>query len=187
MLRASALYAMLFTCTAGCSNGGSMMPPPTDMARGPMDHPPLWHIRYGGGPTQPAPEVYTVVWQGSEALGARLADFTDWMLKSDYWKNSLAEYGITAGGKSKGLIVLPMAAPALISDSGIQDLSKMLVSTGQVSNNSNTQLAFAPPLTTSVNFGGDLSCEVFVGYHGHVNIGTARASRASRSTSSRAP
>ena len=59
--------------------------------------------------------------------------------------------------------VLPMAAPALISDSGIQELAKMLVANGQVSNTSNTQLAFAPPATTSVNFGGDLSCEVFVG------------------------
>src|SRR2546421_334429 len=101
MLRASAVLAVLSTCVAACSNGGSTMPPPADMARGPMDHPAQWHIRYGGGPLQPAPEVYTVVWQGSEALGAQLADFVDWMLQSDYWKKSLAEYTIGAG-KGKG-------------------------------------------------------------------------------------
>src|SRR5436190_20954067 len=106
MLRASALFAMLSACAAGCGDSPSMMPPPPDMARGAMDHPPLWHIRYGGGPLQAAPEVYVVVWQG-DALGPRLADFVDWMMGSDYWKNSLVEYGIGAG-KLKGLIVLPM-------------------------------------------------------------------------------
>src|SRR4051812_7455707 len=124
MLRASVLFATLTACAAGCGDSASMMPPPPDMARGPMDHPPLWHIRYGGGPLQAAPEVYVVVWQDAGSLGPRLGDFIDWMLGSDYWTGSLAEYGIGAG-KFKGLIVLPMAAPPTITDSDLGDLAKM--------------------------------------------------------------
>ncbi|MDB4965850.1 MAG: hypothetical protein JWN44_1539 [Myxococcales bacterium] len=168
MLRAFALSVVFAGGVVACGNSSS--PPMPDMARAPTEHPPLWHIKYGGGPTQPAPEVYTVVWQGQEALGAEVADFNDWMLKSDYWKNSLAEYGIGAGS-SKGLIVLPMAAPDMLTDSGIQDLAKMLVSGNQVVNGANTQIAFVPPATTTVLFGTDTGCDVFAGYHRHINLG----------------
>jgi hypothetical protein len=92
------------------------------------------------------------------------------MLKSDYWKNSLAEYGIGAGS-SKGLIVLPNAAPSFISDNSIQELAKMLVMSGQAVNSANMQLAFVPPAATTVSFGGSASCDVFAGYHSHVNLG----------------
>jgi len=82
--------AVTVAFVAGCSNdnnNSSMdMTPAPDMARGPLDHPPLWRLSRGTVPVQAAPEIYIVVWQGDEAFGADVADFTDWMLGSDYWK-----------------------------------------------------------------------------------------------------
>src|SRR6185312_7555386 len=98
--------AVTLALVAGCGDHPQMMPPPPDMARAPLDHPPLWRLTHGTGAVQAAPEIWTVVWQGDEAIGADTADFVDWMLHSDYWTGSLGEYGIGAG-VSKGLVVIP--------------------------------------------------------------------------------
>src|SRR3954453_2167484 len=61
-------------------------PPPPDMSlphRDPTDPPPLPTMDYYGGPTLANPEVWTVVWQGDEALGEKTNLFIDWMLQSD--------------------------------------------------------------------------------------------------------
>lgn len=150
----------------GCGNDSHPMMAPPDMARAPLDHPPLWRVTHGTAAVQAAPEIYTVVWQGDEAIGAETADFVDWMLRSDYWTRSLVEYGIGAG-VSKGLIVIPSAAPALLGDSELGTLAGMLVSSGQVTANANTQVAFLPPPTTTVTAGGIKSCVDFLGYHSH--------------------
>src|SRR5947209_15279158 len=42
------------------------------------------------GPVLNAPEVWTVVWQGDEALGDKVQKFMSWMLQSDYWTQSVA-------------------------------------------------------------------------------------------------
>ena len=159
---------------AGCGSGGNsqMMPPVPDMARGATDHPPLWQITGHGGAPQAAPEVYTVVWPGSEAIGKQVADFVDWMLKSDYWTGSLQEYGVGAG-KSMGLIVLPTPPPASISDDELVALARTLASSNQVTLTANTQLAFLPPPTTpvtSVRMGN--GCDVYAGYHGQTKVDT---------------
>jgi hypothetical protein len=107
------------------------------------------------------------VWQGDEAFGADIADFVDWMMHSEYWTSTMGEYGI-GEGKSMGLIVLPMPAPALIGDSQLAGISTMLVSSGQITGNANTQVSFFPPSTTKVNqSGGVSSCSAFLGYHSH--------------------
>jgi len=160
--------AVTVAFVAGCSNdnnNSSMdMTPAPDMARGPLDHPPLWRLSRGTVPVQAAPEIYIVVWQGDEAFGADVADFTDWMLGSDYWKQSLAEYGIT-GGVAKGLIVIPMPPPALIGDSQLATLASSLVQSGQVTRTDNTQISFLPARTTKVSALGTASCSGFLGYH----------------------
>ena len=165
MLVRRALVALALV--AGCGDNSTMqMPPPPDMARAPMDHPPLWRLMHGTGPVQPAVEGYTVVWPGDEALGADVADFVDWMLHSDYWKSSLAEYGV-GGGVGKGLIVMPTAAPELLGDAQVQQIAAQLVAGGQVTANVNTHLAFIPPPTTTVTNSGIKSCVDFLGYHAH--------------------
>ena len=160
---------------AGCGNGQHPMPPaPPDMARGATDHPALWKLSKGTGSVQAAPEIWIVVWPGDETLGAQTVDFVDWMLHSDYWTQSLGEYGVGAG-VSKGLVVLPTAAPAVIGDAELQTLAGQLVSSGQVTADDNTQVAFLPPPGTQVTAGGSGSCTEFLGYHSHSGGATAVA------------
>lgn len=159
--------AVTLALLAGCSDDNHMMmPPPPDMARGAMDHPPLWRLSRGNSMPQTAPEIWIVVWPGDELFGAQVVDFVDWMGKSDYWK-VLNEYGV-GPAVSKGLIVLPTPAPALIGDAMLQSLSDSLVASGQITpHNANTQVHFLPPTTSKVTSGSSASCDVFLGYHQH--------------------
>ncbi|HXU72811.1 MAG TPA: hypothetical protein VN947_26005 [Polyangia bacterium] len=167
----SILIALLLVAGCGDNGGGkgnadmTVLP---DMSRAPTDHPPLWRLQNTTtAPVQTAPEIWIVVWPGDEQLGADLVDFTDWMLHSDYWKTSMGEYGI-GEGTAKGLIVLPTAPPASIGDSTLAGLSTMLVTSGQITGNANTQVAFFPPSETTVSLGGGfVSCGAFLGYHEH--------------------
>jgi hypothetical protein len=162
------ILAVTLALLAGCSNdnGNSSkdMTPPLDMTRGPLDHPPLWRLSRGTIPVQSAVELYVVVWQGDEAIGAATVDFVDWMLHSSYWTQSLGEYGVGAG-VSKGLIVIPSSAPALIGDAQLQTLSAGFITSGQVTRTDNTQIHFLPPQTTKVSSLGTSSCTGFLGYH----------------------
>jgi hypothetical protein len=166
MVHRSLAVAVAALALAGGCDGKKqmMMMAPPDMARGAMDHPPLWRM---GTPTQPVQahaEVWTVVWKGDEAAGAQAVDFLDWMLNSQYWTTSLGEYGVAAG-VSKGLIVLPTPAAPLIGDTELGLLSTMLVTSGQITRTDNTQVAFLPPPTTKVTAGQESSCDIFAGYH----------------------
>jgi hypothetical protein len=166
MFRFPILVALVLL--AGCANQSKpMMQAPPDMARGPLDHPPLWQIQSNGGVVQAAPEVYLVVWQGSEQIGAEATDFMGWMLTSEYWTSSLKEYGV-GPGVAKGLIVLPMPPPAKISDPELRTIATSLVTSGQVTRTDNTQVAFLPDPSTEVDALGSVGCQVFAGYHDHV-------------------
>lgn len=158
--------AVTLALVAGCSSAPQkpMIAPP-DMARGPTDHPALWRLGRGTGAVQAAPEVWTVVWQGDEAIGAEVVDFLDWMFGSDYW-TALAEYGV-GPGLSKGLIVIPSPPPAMLDDTNLAALANMLVTSGQVTRSDNTQVAFLPSPMTHVTTSGAAGCEVFLGYHSH--------------------
>lgn len=166
--RASLAIAAALACSvaAGCGDHAAMAT--ADMARGPTDHPALWPIKSNGGPVQAAPELTVVVWQGDEALGARLAEFADWMLKSDYWTQSLAEYGIGAG-TGKGFVVLPMAPPPTVTDDDLRALVKTLLGSGQVVAGPNTQIAFAPNPSTTISAPEGTGCDSFAGYHDFAN------------------
>ena len=160
---------------AGCGNDSKpMMPAPPDMARGATEHPALWRLNRGTGPVQAAAEVWTVAWPGDEAIGAQVVDFLDWMLHSDYWKSSLGEYGVGAG-LSKGLIVMPTAAPALLGDAELAQIATQLVASGQITRNDNTHVLFIPPPTTAVTNAGSSGCTDFLGYHSHTGAATGVA------------
>ena len=159
--------ALVAGCGDGNGSGPADMTVVPDLARGAIDHPPLWRLQHtSSAQVQTAPEVWTVVWQGDEAFGADVADFLDWMLHSDYWKDTMGEYGI-GEGKSMGVIVIPSAAPALIGDAMLAGISTMLVSSGQITGNANTQVSFFPPSTSKVSDQGSASCSEFLGYHYH--------------------
>lgn len=169
-----ALLASL-ACAAACGPGDHVAAMP-DMGRAPTDHPALWRIHSNGGPVQAAPEIYTAVWQGSEALGQEVADFTDWMLRSDYWTQSLAEYGVGAG-RSMGVVVIPAAPPAALADADLQATVQQLVTSGAVpSPGPNTQVMLLIPPRTEVTAFGGRGCEVFAGYHQSTQAGGADVS-----------
>jgi hypothetical protein len=165
---------------AGCSNNGlAPNPAPPDMAealdltagpdltlpdRDPTDHPELPQVQNFGGPVIDAPEIWTVVWQGDEDLGARVSKFIGWMLASDYWTQSLGEYAVHAG-VSKGVIVLPSAPPSTIDDSALKNIVKSVIAGLPEPTNPNSIISFVIPVNTMSTMQGGQGCVDYGGYH----------------------
>ncbi len=166
VLAAVGCHAEHHAATTDMMSSSVSGPTPPVEPRAATDHPAAWQVHDNGGPIQPAPRVYTVIWPGSEQIGQEVEQFVSWMLTSDYFTTSLAEYGVGAG-QSMGLIVLPNAAPATMMDADIQALVKQLVENDQVDpqNDANTQVAFIIPPTTTVVVSGESTCNQIAGYH----------------------
>jgi hypothetical protein len=183
------LVSVLSLLAVGCSNsmdngtggGGDQVDAgSTDMTdapdlsfpkRDPTDHPPLPTMDYYGGPTLAAPEVWTIVWQGDEALGAQVNGFVGWMLNSDdYWTTGTGEYGV-GKGKAMGVIVLPVAAPATLDDSAVGPMIKAHIADGLFPKpNANTLLAFVVPAGTKSTMYGAAGCQEYGGYHAETRM-----------------
>jgi hypothetical protein len=173
--RGVCLVIAFAVAAAGCGSAGSSAGSPdmTLSEHAPTDHSPLWTVRDLAGTrpaVQSAPEVWTVVWP-NDPYATRIADFTSWMLASDYWTGALAEYHVGAG-TSKGIITLPSPAPAKMTSDDLSALAGSLVSSGQIANDANTNIVFYVPPTTSVLYAGGESCVVFAGFHSNT-IGTS--------------
>jgi hypothetical protein len=142
--------------------------PPPDLSypdRDPTAHPDLPQVTNFMGPVLDAPEIWTVVWQGDEALGDKVQRFMSWMLQSDYWTQSLSEYGVHAG-VAKGVIVLPSSAPATIDDTAIKMLVKSVITKLPEPINSNSVISFIiPEKSQSTMGGGGTGCQDYGGYH----------------------
>jgi hypothetical protein len=161
-------FALAALVTAGCNGNGSMMMGSPDMAlpkRAATDHGTFW----GGNnrttfTVQAAPEVYTVVWAG-DPYATQTEAFINWMLGSDYWTGALKEYGV-GKGKSMGIITIPGAPPAKLTDAQLATLAQQQIDNGNVANpNSNTNLAFFIPQSTDVTLQGVHSCVDIGGFH----------------------
>src|SRR5581483_3380435 len=91
---------------------------------------------------------------------------------SDYWTQSLGEYGV-GPGKSMGLVVMPTAAPKTIDDQEFTPLIAKLISGGTLPHpNSNTVFAFIVPTTTQSTLNGQTGCASYGGYHSETNDNT---------------
>jgi hypothetical protein len=158
-----------YTVTPPASDLGAVddLAPAADLApsRAATDHPPLPEVINLGGKSLSAPEIYTVVWQGDEALGSEVNQFNQTMLASDYWTGSLAEYGVGAGS-AKGVLVVPSAPPATLDDSTLTALIESNAGQGTwPTPNPNTVLSFVlSSKTQSTMFGGN-GCTSYGGYH----------------------
>lgn len=153
----------------GCGDDMKMPPPPPppDMGRGPLDHPPNWQMVNSGGPTQTAPKVWTIAWQGSEAIAKDAAEFVDFYLKSDFWKIVMTEYGSGPGQGMGPPVIIPSPPPTKIDDAGVQTVLKNLIMSGAVPMpDKETQLALIVPPTTTVTTGSGVGCQQILGYHG---------------------
>jgi hypothetical protein len=132
--------------------------------RDPTNHPMPPQVTNYGGEVIHAPEIWTVVWQGDEDLGAKVNKFSGWMVQSDYWTQSLAEYDIHAG-VAKGVVVLPSAAPATIDDSAFKNLVKSVIAGLPEPVNSNSIISFIIPVKTQSTMQGGQGCVDYGGYH----------------------
>jgi hypothetical protein len=140
--------------------------------RPPTDHPELPQVANLGGASIAAMEAYTIVWKGDEVLGQKTYDFLDAMLKSDYWMNTLSEYGVGKGSSVK-LIVLDDPPPAMLDDSGVKTLVKSLFAGGQVPAATPDMVLFFAfnPKTASTLQGGQ-GCVDYGGYHSETQTAT---------------
>jgi hypothetical protein len=155
------------------SSGGDMSPGLPDLAGLPApDHDPTQHptpIRLiqpvGTNSTIKNPEIWTVVWKGDkDTIGAQVNKFTQWMLTSDYWKNT-AEYGVGMG-VAKGVIELDDAPPAQIDMSTINSLVDQNPGGKFPTANANTIFSFVTNPNTKVMQGAQQAgCVAFDGYH----------------------
>jgi hypothetical protein len=182
---AAAAAAAAAATAAGCSGAGLesadggndfgfardiAMPPDFALpGRPPTDHPPEIQMTNHGGGVITAMELYTIVWQGDEALGAQIDTFHQAMLTSEYWTTRLGEYGIGAG-TAKGVLVIPSAAPAQIDGSQIEQILSQNISSGAwPAPNANTVYSYIVPPTTIVTSFGAQGCSSFGGYHGETS------------------
>jgi hypothetical protein len=159
---------LLTASDAGVDAGEALdisLPPDLQLSdRDPTDHPQLPQVDNQHGPVLDGVQLWTVVWPGDEVLGARANTFTEWMLGSDYWVNSLNEYGV-GRGKALGVLVLPNAAPASIDDSAFSNIIKDLIARGVVQYTPTTALAFIVPKGTTSTLQGGQGCQDYGGYH----------------------
>ncbi len=174
----SALVVIL--CGFGCSNAATspadlgvgedlLAEPDLQMAVSPTDHPPLVTVSTQGGPVIASPEIWTVVWQGDEALGAQVNAFHNWMLNSDYWTSSLSEYGVGVG-VAKGVIVIPSTLPATVEETALgQPITQTISSHAR---NASSVFVFVVPAATQVTHGGVGECPNGPNYHTEAYDGT---------------
>jgi hypothetical protein len=145
---------------------------PPDLAipwRPPSDHPMPVQVTNHGGAGLAHISVWTVVWKGDQALGERIDRFHRWMLASEYWTQSLAEYGVGAG-TANGVLLLPDAAPPTIDDSAFDGIIDGLRTDHP--SDENTHFAFVVPPTTHVTLmPGWTDCVDFGGYHSETRSG----------------
>jgi hypothetical protein len=132
--------------------------------REPTDHPQLPQVQNFGGPVLANIEIWTVVWQGDEELGAQVHKFQQWMLKSTYWVDSLDEYGV-GPGTSKGVVVWPSPAPANLGDNELKNIVKAVVAQLPEPVNANSVVSFIIPKSTTLTMGGEPGCISYGGYH----------------------
>lgn len=181
LARSSALVLVLAVAPiAACHDGGTdaavadmatlpdLAPAPPDMTlprRDPTDHPASLQLTNYGGGTIAAMEVYTVVWHGQDALGAKVDKFMSSLVTSDYWLNVTSEYG-GMKGTSKGVVVLDADPPATLDDAQMDDLVGGLVTAGHIPDvNANTVVFFVVPLSTKSTLYGSQGCYEYGGYH----------------------
>lgn len=154
--------------------GGDMGPALPDLAGLPApDHDPKQHppVPTFANPdntnTIHAPEVWTVVWKGDDAIGAQVNKFTDAYLKSTMFTNGVKEYGISAGS-GKGVLALTTAPPKTIDASQFGALVDNNVgkTSGWPASSANLIISFVVDPKTSVTQNGQAgSCVQFDGYH----------------------
>jgi hypothetical protein len=154
---------VLLLCGAGCSSsdptgGAPDGPRGLDCTSGACLTPAQLLVTNQGGTALSRMEVWTVVWNGDEAVGDSVNTFNDAFLTSAYWTETLGEYGVGAG-VAKGVIRLGVAPPPTVVDQSfddvIQSLGGMTATNGAVFDapNDQTVIGFVLPKSTRESVG----------------------------------
>jgi hypothetical protein len=147
---------------AGNGDGDGNADATTDASRPPV--PALPVIPNQGGPVIAAPEIVTITWQG-DTIVSGLEAFDAWLVKSAFWKDMMAEWGV-GPGTYVGAHHVPTVAPATLDDADIQKLLTDGFAAGTIPrpNGSRIYTVYPPAGTTVTNFGTE-GCSGFQAYH----------------------
>jgi hypothetical protein len=159
---------LLFLCACGGQASSPDLAEPADLAPAidlaPM-HPAAPVIANQGGPVMTSLEQWVIVWQGDEPRGQEAVSFLSWLLASDFWTSSLAEYGVGVGS-SKGLLVVPMPPPATFDVTSIDSIISSVTASAGVTIGSQSAFAIlVPPSTTLTELGTSFSCMQLTSFH----------------------
>jgi hypothetical protein len=135
-------------------------------------HPPMPRMVSSGGTVMTAPKVIPIFFPG-DALQADIVTFVSTVGATPYWKANTAEYGVGAITAAPP-VVLTQAAPATVTDQGVQQLLGNAIAKGQLPPaDDNTLYTLFFPQTSTITDGDDKSCVTFGGYHmeGQTNAG----------------
>jgi hypothetical protein len=147
------------------------------LPRPPTDHPALPLLTSTSGRIVANMKAHLVVWPDYPDIAERAREFMQWMLQSEYWTDTLGEYGVGPGSLEQ-LITLSSAPPTELSDSMIQSMLAKMVEGGQIPIDDNTVVFFLTSPASTVRFQGDVGCGAFGGYHWETTVGTSRVSYA---------
>jgi hypothetical protein len=185
-MRACVLTGLFVSLLVGCGHDEAVsahdlavevdLESPADLRAGPdpSEHPPLVLLNNLGGPILAHPKVWIVVWPNNSGLGAPLNEFVHVLLTSDYWKNSLAEYGVS-DGTALGVINMPGPSPSNRDYLAFDDIVDGLAVDPQHLADDETIYVLLLPSDTLVTVGGANYCQIAGGTHDSTSAGNKYA------------
>ncbi len=142
----------------------------------PAPHPKEPQVQSYGGPTMANPRIVPIVFKGDTYV-TQIAELSQKVGASDYWKAATAEYGVGAA-TSIAPIVVDAAAPTATTDDEIQTwLGSMLDGThadfGAPDENSIYTIFYPTTTVVTIPQWGQ-SCKGFGGYHYETTVGSKK-------------
>lgn len=148
--------------------------------------PPLPVIPNQGGPVIASPEIVSITWQG-DLIASGLEAFDAWMVKSSFWKEMMAEWGV-GPGTYVGAYHVPTAAPAMLDDADIQKLLTDGFAAGKIPRPNGSRIyTVYPPAGTTVTNSGAEGCSGFQAYHYSLSVAASAAGPAATALYAVAP
>lgn len=157
------------TTSNSASSTGTGIGEPSDKYPAPHSAPPT--VVTFGGPVLTTPKIVPIVFSNDNAtIKGQIADFTNKIGASEYWKATTEEYGV---GPATGLpmIEIATAAPTTTTDDQIQAFLKDKLTNDPTFPQPDGQTLYSVfyPSGTTITLDADKSCQSFGGYHAEFN------------------
>ena len=174
---ASSSAATTGSSGTGGGGGGIDIGQPSDVY--PAKHAAAPKLVTYGGPILNAPKVYPVFFKDDKpTIVNSVTDFYNKIGTSDYWKATVAEYGVgpLSSGAPIQLTDVADTAPASTTDDEIQAWLAAKLNNDDMAfptPDANTIIALNYPVGTSIDLQGSKSCGSFLGYHSNLTLNAA--------------